>query len=90
MNVPGFAWVALILLLIPVIQQWITMQWPESSYAITALVVGVLAAVGKWLQMYFTPAPPQILPMPDGALGAAAPRSEPVKQPSKVKTWLLG
>lgn len=91
MNVPGVAWVALILLLIPVIQQWIAMQWPESSYAITALIVGVLAAVGKWLQMYMQPAQPQILPMPDAAFGAmSTPQPEQPKQPSKVKTWLIG
>ena len=90
MNVPGVAWVALILLLIPVLQQWIAMQWPEASYPITALVIGVLMAVGKWLQMYMQPAPPQVLPMPDGVMGAAAPQSEPQKQPSRVKTWLLG
>lgn len=90
MNVPGVAWVALILLLIPVLQQWIAMQWPEASYPITALVVGVLLAVGKWLQMYFQPAQPVQPQAPAGVLDAAAPQSEPVKQPSKVKTWLLG
>ncbi len=87
MNVPGVAWVALILLLIPVLQQWIAMQWPEASYPITALIVGVLMAVGKWLQMYMQPQPAQP-PTPPGAMGAAAP--EPVKQPSKVRTWLVG
>ena len=88
MNVPVVAWVALILLLIPVIQQWIAMQWPESSYAIAALVVGVLAAAGKWLQMYMQPAPPQVLPMPDGAM--SAPQPEQPKRTSKVRTWLVG
>lgn len=58
MSVPGVAWVGLILLLIPVIQTFVQMQWPESSYAITALIVGVLGVLGKWLEMYFKPAPP--------------------------------
>lgn len=87
MNVPGVAWVSLILILIPVVQSFVSMQWPESSYAITALIVGVLGAVAKWLQMYFAqPAqPPQL---PAGAMSAPAPQS--TQQPSKVKTWLLG
>ena len=87
MNVPGVAWVGLVLLLVPVIQTWVAMQWPEASYPITALIVGVLAAVGKWLQMYFTqPAEPET--PPSGAMGAPAPQS--TQQPSKVKTWLIG
>lgn len=88
MNIPGVAWVSLILILIPVVQSFVSMQWPEQSYAITALIVGVLGAVAKWLQMYFQPAPPQVLPMPDGVMGAPAP--EPVKQPGKLRTWLVG
>ncbi len=88
MNIPGVAWVSLILILIPVIQSFVSMQWPEQSYAITALIVGVLGAVGKWLQMYFQPAQPAQPPAPSGAMGAAAP--EQPKQPSKVRTWLIG
>lgn len=50
-NLPGVAWVGLILLLIPVIQQWVAVQWPESAYPISALFVGVLAALAKWLEL---------------------------------------
>ncbi len=90
MNVPGVAWFGLILILIPVIQSFVAMQWPEQSYPITFLIVGVLGGVAKWLQMYFQPAQPQILPMPDGAMGMMSSPQPEQKQPSRVKTWLLG
>lgn len=99
MNVPGVAWVSLILILIPVIQSFVSMQWPEQSYAITALVVGILGALAKWLQMYFTPSTssgnePQVLPTPNGVMGAAAPASTSSategESPSRVRTWLIG
>lgn len=53
MSLPGTAWVALILLLIPVVQGWVAQQWPEAQYPATALVVGLLMAVAKWLEMVF-------------------------------------
>lgn len=92
MNVPGVAWVGLLLLLIPVIQAWVAMQWPEASYPITALIVGVLAAVGKWLQMYVQAKPQAPVETPPEAQSFAAPAGAvgSEKQPSKMKKWLLG
>lgn len=86
MNVPGVAWVGLILLLVPVIQTWVAMQWPEQSYAITALIVGVMGALTKWLQMYFTQTTEPAQP-PPGAMGAPAPQAD---KPGKLRTWLVG
>ena len=88
MNVPGVAWVGLILILIPVIQSFVAMQWPEQSYPITFLIVGVLGGVAKWLQMYFQPSQPAQPPAPSGAMSAAAP--QPEKQPARLRTWLIG
>lgn len=90
MTVPGVAWVGLILLLIPVIQQFVQMQWPEQSYAITALVVGVLGVLAKWLEMYFKPAtPPPAAPRPRsvGETGASTPAPQ---AESKVRRFLIG
>lgn len=91
MTVPGVAWVGLILLLIPVIQQFVQMQWPESSYAITALIVGVLGVIGKWLEMYFKPAappsPPAATPRGIGETGASTPTPKPE---SKARRFLVG
>jgi protein-S-isoprenylcysteine O-methyltransferase Ste14 len=91
MTVPGVAWVGLILLLIPVIQTFVQMQWPEQSYAITALVVGVLGVLAKWLEMYFkpTPTPPAADPKPRsiGETGASTP---PPRPPSRARRFLIG
>lgn len=54
MRTPGVVWVALVLLLIPVVQQFAAQQWPEQSYPMTALIVGVLGALAKWLELYWS------------------------------------
>lgn len=90
MNVPGVAWVGLILLLIPVIQQFVQMQWPEQSYAITALIVGVLGVLAKWLQMYFQPAQPPAPAATPRSVGDTGASTPPPAAPSKVRRFLVG
>lgn len=89
MTVPGVAWIGLILLLIPIIQQFVQMQWPESSYAITALVVGVLGVLAKWLEMYFKPTaapPPSATARSVGETGASTPAPQ---APKKLRRFLV-
>jgi protein-S-isoprenylcysteine O-methyltransferase Ste14 len=94
MNVPGVAWVGLVLLLIPVVQVFVQAQWPEASYPITALIVGVLAALAKWLQLYFQqdkilPPPAAAKPRAIGETGASTPPPAAVRWFS-AKKWLVG
>lgn len=62
------------------IESWLAIQWPEASYPLTALIVGILGAIGKWLDVYFRqPAAP-----PDGVAASDAPVTP------RVRRWLLG
>lgn len=94
-NVPGAAWVGLALILIPTVQAFVATQWPEASFPITVLVVGVLGGFAKWLQMFFTAQAKKeaaeaarALAPPDGVAAFSAPAPE--KEPSRLLVWLVG
>jgi hypothetical protein len=59
-QVPGALWVALIVGIIPVVQQVIQQFYPEASYAWSALVVTALGVVLKTIQVYAQGSQPQI------------------------------
>lgn len=60
-QVPGALWVALIVGIIPVVQQVIQQFYPEASYAWSAIAVTVLGIILKTIQVYAQPQPqPQI------------------------------
>lgn len=93
MNVPGVAWVALVLLLIPVVQVFVQTQWPEASYPLTALIVGVLAALAKWLQMYFQQGDQMLPPaVPKSrAIGETGASTPPAARAWwSARKWLVG
>lgn len=51
MKVQWYMWVGLALILAPIVQQWIALYYPAASYPASALLVGVIAGVAKWLEM---------------------------------------
>ena len=70
---PGALWVALIVGIVPVVQQVISQFYPEASYPVTAVVVTGLGALAKGIQVATTkqPALPvsDTVPLPAATLG---------------------
>ena len=97
MTVPGVAWVTLIVMLLPVLAQFIGAQWPEANgYAWSGAIVVALGVVGKWLQMMFIdkpapPAPPAApRPRAIGETGASTnAATPPPPPPSRLRRFLV-
>lgn len=49
-KVPGVAWWILAGMVIPVLQAWLVQAFPDSPFLWVPAVVGVLGAVGKWIE----------------------------------------
>ena len=94
-NLPGIFWIILILALIPAISAVIEQFWPTSQYYISAIIVAILAAVAKTLQIMLEKdegASLLIEPPPDGVTPAAAPMeiAAHVEQPGKMARLFFG
>lgn len=83
---PGVVWVVLILALIPGVQAVLEQFFPATEYWYSALIVAVLGALAKAIEVW-AKQQGMTIETPAGAAGAPAPMAE---QPSKVKRWLLG
>lgn len=99
MTVPGVAWVTLIVMLLPVLAQFIGTQWPESNgYLWSGAIVVALGVVGKWLEMTFisksvaaTPPATDARPRSIGETGASLNASTPApKLESRARRFLVG
>jgi hypothetical protein len=97
-QVPGAVWVALIVGIIPVVQQVIQQFYPEASYAWSAIAVTVLGIVLKSIQVYAQGSQPQLDTSINGdsaAVPAATVDGDDYtyarpKQPGKFSRILLG
>ena len=83
---PGVVWVVLILALIPGVQAVLEQFFPATEYWYSALIVAVLGAIAKAVEVWARQQG-MTIETPAGAAGAPAPMAE---QPSKVRRWLLG
>lgn len=86
-NLPGVFWIVLILALIPAISAVLENFWPSSQYYVTALVVAVLGALAKAIQVWAEKTGE--LPPTDGPQPAATVNTYS-EQPGKVSRFLLG
>lgn len=50
-NLPGIFWIILILALIPAVSAVIDQFWPASQYYVSAIIIAILAAIAKTLQI---------------------------------------
>ncbi len=50
-NLPGIFWLVLILALIPAVNAVIENFWPSSQYYVSAIVIAVLGALAKAIQV---------------------------------------
>lgn len=87
-NLPGVFWIVLILALIPAISAVLENFWPSSQYYVTALVVAVLGALAKAIQMWAERSGE--LPPSDGPQAAAAPTVNTYSEPGKAHRFLFG
>ncbi len=92
-HIPGALWVALIVGIIPVVQQVIAQFYPESSYPLTAVVVTGLGVLAKSVQVATQgngqqPAIDDTINSDGAPLPAAAPA--PVRQPAGWQQILWG
>lgn len=71
-NLPGAVWIAIIVGIIPVVQQVITQFYPEAAYPVTAVIVVALGALAKGLQVATTK-PPKLIETSVNADGAPLP-----------------
>ena len=89
---PGVVWVVLILALIPGVQAVLEQFFPATEYWYSALVVAVLGAIAKAVEVWAKQQGMTIeidseAPLPAGTTG---PIKLEMEEPSKVKRWLLG
>lgn len=89
-NLPGIFWIVLILALIPAVSAVIDQFWPSSQYYISAIVIAVLGALAKAIQVMLEKGGDtlQIETPPAGA--AAAPMQIAAEKPGKVARLLFG
>lgn len=89
---PGVVWVVLILALIPGVQAVLTQFFPSTEYWYSALVVAVLGAIAKAVEVWAKQQGMTIEIEQDGPLpaGDVGPIKLELEEPSKVRRWLLG
>ena len=89
---PGVVWVVLILALIPGVQAVLTQFFPSTEYWYSALVVAVLGAIAKAVEVWAKQQGMTIEIDSEGPLpaGTTGPIKLEMEEPSKVRRWLLG
>lgn len=89
---PGVVWVVLILALIPGVQAVLEQFFPATEYWYSALIVAVLGAIAKAIEVWAKQQGMTIEIDSDGPLpaGTTGPIKLEMEEPSKVRRWLLG
>lgn len=89
---PGVVWVVLILALIPGVQGVLERFFPSSEYWYSALIVAVLGAIAKAIEVWARQQGMQIEVSDDAPTPAAdvQPMVIAVEPPGKLRRWLLG
>jgi len=89
---PGVVWVVLILALIPGVQAVLTQFFPATEYWYSALIVAVLGALAKAIEVWARQQGMKIEIEQDGPMpaGDAGPIVLEMEAPSKMRRWLLG
>ena len=89
---PGVVWVVLILALIPGVQAVLTQFFPSTEYWYSALVVAVLGAIAKAVEVWAKQQGMTIEIDSDGPLpaGDVGPIKLELEEPSRLRRWLLG
>lgn len=93
MRLPGTFWIVLVVLLIPTLMPILQSVFPQSSYWWSAILVVILAAIAKTVEIVYRKQIAKAMPT-----AAAAPAGDGdyttntwmPKQPGAVRTWLLG
>lgn len=88
-NLPGIFWIVLILALIPAVSAVIDQFWPASQYYISAIVIAVLGALAKAIQVMLEKGADTLIETPPmGA--AAAPTPMRAIETNKIVRLLFG
>ena len=89
---PGVVWVVLILALIPGVQAVLEQFFPATEYWYSALIVAVLGAIAKAIEVWARQQGMKIEIEQDGPMpaGDAGPIVLEMEAPSKMRRWLLG
>lgn len=89
---PGVVWVVLILALIPGVQAVLEQFFPATEYWYSALIVAVLGAIAKAIEVWARQQGMKIEIEQDGPMpaGDAGPIVLEMEAPSKLRRWLLG
>ena len=89
---PGVVWVVLILALIPGVQAVLEQFFPATEYWYSALIVAVLGAIAKAIEVWARQQGMKIELEQDGPMpaGDAGPIVLEMEAPSKMRRWLLG
>ena len=89
---PGVVWVVLILALIPGVQAVLEQFFPATEYWYSALIVAVLGAIARAIEVWARQQGMKIELEQDGPMpaGDAGPIVLEMAAPSKLRRWLLG
>ena len=89
---PGVVWVVLILALIPGVQAVLEQFFPATEYWYSALIVAVLGAIAKAIEVWALQQGMKIEIEQDGPMpaGDAGPIVLEMEAPSKLRRWLVG
>ncbi len=89
---PGVVWVVLILALIPGVQAVLDQFFPSTEYWYSALIVAVLGAIAKAIEVWARQQGMKIEIEQDGPMpaGDAGPIVLEMEAPSKLRRWLVG
>jgi hypothetical protein len=86
---PGVVWVVLILALIPGVQSVLERFFPSSEYWYSALIVALLGAIAKAIEVWARQQGMQI-EVRDTTIAPAADVQPMAAHPGKMRRWLLG
>lgn len=87
LGLPSVFWLVLILALIPGVQMVLKQFFPATEYWYSALIVAILGAVAKAIQVTYGDDLPTPVAGPPEA--AAAPIGEMTARPGKLRRWLI-
>lgn len=87
LGLPSVFWLVLILALIPGVQMVLEQFFPATEYWYSALIVAILGAVAKAIQVTYGDGLPTSVAGPPEA--AAAPIGEMTARPGKLRRWLI-
>lgn len=93
MRVPGVFWIVLVVILVPTLIPVLERVFPESNYWWSAILVVVLAAVAKTLELVYRKEIDDTVgqPLPAATpIGAGEYEYRETATPSAVARWLVG